>query len=186
MNTRSLAIAFRDNWYLLAAIVLCLGVATYKMTRPESASRADASFYDSANDSSGGVLLRNGMQAVRRRAQAGREKALATIRAHQQQIDENPEAEDAPALLAAMGNLNRQKLRDYEEAVRCYRLLLHDYPDWEGVRSTYVQLGTCYERLGDLQNADRLYAEMTKVFPETSQEHQFARAKLAGEIPSAP
>ncbi len=100
------------------------------------------------------------------------------IEAHREEVLAKPKGEDAPVLLLAMGNLYRQKLLDYESAADCYKWLIGDYPDAPNITSAYINLGVCYERLGQQQMANRLYREMSEKFPEDSVEHQFARQKL--------
>ena len=90
-----------------------------------------------------------------------------------------PSLPTVPGYLLAMGNLYRQKLLDYEEAARCYSLLIHDYPDWEGVPHAYVQLATCYERLNKIQERDWLLEQMMQKLPEDSQEYLYAKTTLS-------
>ena len=106
------------------------------------------------------------------------EQTRALIAEHRQKVEENPRRQDAPVLLLAMGNLYRQKLLDYESAADCYRWLIGDYPNAENITSAYINLGVCYERLGEQGSATRLYREMSENFPEDSVEHQFAQQKL--------
>ena len=42
----------------------------------------------------------------------------------------------------------------------------------------YGSLATCYEKIGDQENATRIYMEMMRVLPETSQEYLYAKDKL--------
>jgi TolA-binding protein len=77
-----------------------------------------------------------------------------------------------------MGNLNFQRLGNYKEAARCYDLLITAYPDWAGVKPAYHQLATCFQRLGDHDNEQRVYKSMMKVFPEDSQEYAYAKKQL--------
>ena len=107
------------------------------------------------------------------------ERTRTMIAAYQQAIDEDPDSAEAPGLMFAMGNLNRQKFMDYAEAARLYELLLNDYPEWEGIGQVYPQLATCYERLGDRDNATRLYKDMMDHFGEGCPEYEFAEAQLA-------
>lgn len=106
------------------------------------------------------------------------DKTLATINEHQQKFDANPKAEDAPSLLSAMGNLYYQRLSNYKEAARCYDLLIAGYPDWPNIKPAYHQLATCYQRLGDRENEQRVYKLMIKAFPVDSQEYLYAKQQL--------
>ena len=106
------------------------------------------------------------------------EVALNVIKEHQEKIDADPKAPDAPAYWYAMGNLYMTKLVDYKEAVRCYELLLLNHPNWDGAAKVYLHRATCYERLGDDQKKRWAYEEMLKNLPEESQEYQFAKVQL--------
>lgn len=128
------------------------------------------------------VPAESGLRTVHRTRKTDREKAIETIRAHRARIDEDPSSEDAPALLAAIGNLNLQKVGDYEEAARNYELLLLDYPDWQNNRNVYLQLATCYEKLSDPARIRRIYTKIMNEFPEESQEYQYAQARLRGDV----
>ena len=77
-----------------------------------------------------------------------------------------------------MGNLYRQKLGDYANAVQCYELLLHDYPESEAARTALIELATCYDRLGDHESVRRVYREMTRRFPSDSEEYLWAKLQL--------
>ena len=107
-----------------------------------------------------------------------KEKAVKIIEGHQAKFEEDPEGKDAPAYLLAMGTLCCQKLRDYERAAEYYQLLLLDYPDWEMVRPVYIQLATCYERAERPGDAERIFREMLKVFPEDTNEYEYANYRL--------
>ena len=166
----------RQNWALLTTIGVLLGFAGFMYLRGDSESpilTADASVVSSGQMTV--VATANQARVVRKTPQ---EKALEQIAEHEAKVKADPDHEDAPAYLAAMGNLYRQKLVDYEKAEQCYQRLLMDYPDWDGVRVVYMQLATCYERLDQRENALQVYKQMLKVFPEDSQEHAIAHAAI--------
>ena len=106
------------------------------------------------------------------------EKVIEVITSYQEKIDNEPQSEEAPALLSAKGNLYRQKLGDYEKAANAYELLLIDYPNWEGIKAVYPALATCYERLQNMDEADQTYERMMNAFPKDSEEYKYAQAKL--------
>ncbi|HOZ48405.1 MAG TPA: tetratricopeptide repeat protein [Candidatus Hydrogenedentes bacterium] len=110
--------------------------------------------------------------------QSEAERAAEIIAEHESKVEEAPESEEAPALLCAAGNLYRRKLGDYDEAIRTYEVLLHDYPDWEGILRVYLNLAACYEQVGNDDGATWVYRKMTERFPEGSPEHQYARIQL--------
>lgn len=171
--------AVRDNWYFLVIIGLLLAAAAYKSfvsaeAPQEDAFRAAPVVASQASGSS--APLPKKRRPPRPTAQ---EKAQTIIGEHQERLDEDPDSEEAPALLKAMGNLARQKLRDYEQAVDYYEQILDKYPDWEGTRQVYAQLALCYERMGDQEGAAATYVEMMEELPEDSDEYQFAKMQLA-------
>lgn len=109
------------------------------------------------------------------------EKALDLIGEYEERLKTNPNDEENPVILMAMGNLYRQKLMDYEKAAECYEQIVYDHPDSPQVRSAYLQLSTCYEQLNAGERSNRLHLRMIERFPEGSQERLFARSKLGWE-----
>ncbi len=106
------------------------------------------------------------------------EKARKQIAEHEARLEAEPDGKDTPAFLLATGNLYRQKLRDYEKATEYYLILIKRYPDSPQFSMAYQQLATCYEQLEDGENVRWAYKEMMRAFPDTSQEHLFAKQKL--------
>ncbi len=86
-------------------------------------------------------------------------------------------------MLIAAGNLYKQKFLDYASAAEQYKRIILDFPDWEGAHKVYIELATCYERLEQHENTLWVYEQMLEVFPEESQEHQFAKQKLTFPAP---
>lgn len=167
----------RQNWALLVAIGVLLGGAGFVYTM-ENAKTLEPSANVAAfvqHDPTKGVAPIAPMHAVRKTTQ---QLALEQIAEHEAKIEANPDDEDVPAYLMAMGNLYRQKMLDYESAAECYKRLLYDYEDWEGVRVVYMQLATCYERLNKPFEAKAVYEQMLDVFPADSQEYEIAHAAV--------
>lgn len=169
--------ALAKNWYLLlllvaAAAFFIYGVSGARQTPPASPP-------GSATDNADGRDRPPGAGLV----VSDEEKTIEQIEEYRRRVEEEPRAEEAPALLAAAGNLSCQKLLDYEKAAQFYETALADYPGWEGARGLYVQLATCYERLEDWEKARRVYRRMMDAFPPESQEYQYARAKFEGSLP---
>ena len=106
------------------------------------------------------------------------EEARRSIEQHRARIESEPDAPERPALLQAMGNLYRNKLLDFANAAWCYEQIILNYPDWVGTSMVYGDLATCYENTGDQENATRIYMEMMRVLPETTQEYLYAKDKL--------
>ena len=175
--------ALRRNWILAAVIVVCFAVPLVRLGRSpdqDDAPRADSA---TATDAEPAAVE---SAAPPLSAERRREEALAQIEAHRQAVDRDPESEDAAVRLHAMGNLYRQKLVDYEQAAQCYEQLLAYHPDSAYKRATYVQLLTCYDRLGDSTNRDRISRRIMDEFPEDSQEYEFAESVLYGRNAGAP
>jgi len=165
----------QETWYLLVIMAGFMALAVYLYAKesqdaPEQRDRAVTQIAPLT------VPVLPGGEQSRRISQ--QERARAVIEQHEQRLEANPESEDAPALLHAMGNLARHKLGEYEQAAQYYEALLEEYPDWKAISKVYPQLATCYERMGDELSAQSVYKRMIKRFPEDSQEYQFARAQL--------
>lgn len=101
------------------------------------------------------------------------------LETYRSRYEDDPKGEEAPALLAAMGNLYRQKQGDYREAALCFERLISDHPDSPGIRDAYLQLVTCYERLADEENRRRILRKMVEnIYPSESQENAYASSLL--------
>jgi tetratricopeptide (TPR) repeat protein len=179
--------AVKSNWIavVLFGVFLALGIGglVSKGNTP-SESGPERRVIDEAGTDAAEVV-----EPVSKRADP-LEEARKTIEEHQAKLDARPASPDAPAYLWAMGNLYRQKFVDYNEAARCYSLLVHDYPDWEGIAPVYIALVTCYERLGRIDDRKFILEKMMERFPSDSQEYLFAKTELSptGElaVPSEP
>lgn len=166
----------RENWYLAALLVLLLAGAAILHGRsgggPASngAARPDA---PPGAPQAGPAMLEPPPPRP-----DDQEQAHAKIGKLQDAYDADPKGVDAPAALNGMANLNRQKLMNYDEAIRLYEVLLLDFPDWEGISRVYPNLATCYERKGDNDGARSVYKRMMEKFPPDSQEYLYAQAQL--------
>ena len=172
----------RSNWYLVAVLLVCFGVVAYKFSTGDSGETGRIAPVSSSAQVTPAWRPADGLSQLNQSSRTARERALEIIRSHEEKVQADPTAADAPALMAAAGNLYRQKVGDYAEAARCYEVLLGDYPDSVVTRTAYVQLATCYEQLGESEKSMKTYNRMLEFFPEGSQEHQFALAKLTGAI----
>ncbi len=166
----------RENGYLALLLVAAIGAALWGYTRSNG---AEADGKEALPAARGAVTAEAGASEADGAAGLGRPSPESLIAEHRRYIERNPEADDAPARLGAMGNLYRQKLGDYRNAAQCYELLLHDYPDAAAARNAYIQLLTCYERLGDRENLRRICETLLKLYPPEAQEHQYALQVLA-------
>lgn len=100
------------------------------------------------------------------------------IKCHQENLDEAPDAPEAPVLLEAMGNLYSLRLGDYQMAVNCYQDLLLRYPEYHKGR-VYVNMATAYEKAGDMEMEEHIYTEMMREFPKGSAEYQIAAEEVS-------
>lgn len=113
--------------------------------------------------------------AVRRTEQ---EEFQVLIADYEQRVEEDPTAEDAPALLTAAANLCRQKLQDNSRAAALYERVLLEFPQWERIESVYPLLVSCYEATNDYKSLKWLCESAMEKFPEGSSTHEFAKQKL--------
>ncbi|RJP66566.1 MAG: hypothetical protein C4532_15970 [Candidatus Abyssobacteria bacterium SURF_17] len=112
---------------------------------------------------------------------ARREKARAAIAEHKVLIETNWRAEDTPDRVMAMGNLYQYQLDDYQSAIQQYRSLVSNFPNHSQTPQAYVELATCFERLGDDTQAKYVYREMVDSLDPSLQHTKFARLKLEGK-----
>ncbi len=167
----------KDTWYLWAIVAVC-AVGAVVLHGREKAQPAPPAYDREARQAALDAFAAKAPEPVDRRTPADR--AREVIESHRQRVEANPESEEAPALLAAMGNLARQKLGDYALAAQYYEQALEEYPDWDGINRIYLNLATCYEQLGRQMDEVMVYKKMRDAFPEDTVEHQFAKAQLGG------
>lgn len=100
------------------------------------------------------------------------------IEHYRSQLEQNPQDPNTPAYLTAIGNLYKIKKMDCANAIPYYERVIIDYPDWEGIKSIYPELVSCYEEVNDYKGKIWIHEEMMKRFPEDSQEYLFAKKEL--------
>jgi len=100
------------------------------------------------------------------------------IEYYRSHLEQNPQDPNTPAYLTAMGNLYKIKKMDCARAIPYYERVIIDYPDWEGIKSIYPELASCYEEVNDYKGKIWIHEEMMKRFPEDSQEYLFAKKAL--------
>ncbi|HUW61869.1 MAG TPA: hypothetical protein VMZ06_12790 [Candidatus Bathyarchaeia archaeon] len=176
MSGSVLKSALAEMWYLVVVLVVISLVVVYKLaTGGEAAPVGEKPGAAVSRGVSAPDIPVTAMQIPRRSEE---EKARTTIADYQKRFAENARGKDAPAYLLAIGNLNKQKLKNFKEAARNYALLINDYPEWEGIAGVYPQLISCYELLNDQDGLRWLYREMREKFPPESNEYKYAQAKL--------
>jgi TolA-binding protein len=165
-----------EVWYLVVVLVVISLVVVCKLTMGGETAPV--------GETAGAAALRGGVtapdspvaaaQAPQRMSEE--EKAKTAIDDYQKRFAEDMRGTDAPAYLFAMGNLNKQKLRNFKEAARNYELLINEYPDWNNIAAVYPQLMSCYDLLNDRESLRWLYREMMEKFPPDSNEYKYAQA----------
>lgn len=173
----------KSNWYVALVLVIVAG-GVFQLARSAFAPGGEEGAEPKITAEDGQAALRDEFERAKtaaegRDAQAPAEKSTDTVIAeHTAKLEQNPEPAEAAALLSALGNLHRQKKQDYAAAARYYEQIIEQYPDWEGIKGVYHQLMSCYTNLDDQGSLRLLYRKMMEVFPEESNEYQFAKDAL--------
>ncbi|HRI86735.1 MAG TPA: hypothetical protein PLJ47_00160 [Candidatus Hydrogenedentes bacterium] len=114
-----------------------------------------------------------------------RKHVVNKIAGYQSAYSENPNSEDAPAYLMAIGNLRLEILSDYSGALEAFELIISSYQEAPQRSTAYYQALACYMRLEDETGARSLLRRMGNEFPAGSEEREFADETLADGIHSA-
>lgn len=120
------------------------------------------------------------LQAKERVNAEKKRKALVAIAEHEKIINRNfgdPETSDR---LMGVGNLYQYQLGDYYSAIQSYRTLVDSAPNHSQAPQAFVEIATCYERLGEEAQAMYVYQEMVEKLNPSLQHVQFAKLKLEG------
>ena len=180
-HLENMATLLREYWYLIVVVGVCAVVIVVGLMRdddtgaPQGTPEEQAAAAEQAKKE---AVLRQRLETAPSEARkTPAEKAQITIDEHEATLAADPNSEDAPAVLSALGN-KYMSLQQYESAAAQYERIILEFPDWTGTHGIYIQLATCYERLDNQARVQWIYQEMRKVFPEESQEHQFALDKL--------
>ena len=174
MSKEELLDGLRKNWYLIAALAV-IGVFVVVRLMADSGTAPAVDTAEAPQLPPARESLEALEQATRPDEQA---RARRQIEEYQQTIEAEPEAENTPAYLMAMGNLYRQRLSDLESAATCYERIILEFPDAEEARLAFIQLEACYLTLEDTTGLRWVYTKMLEAFPEDSQEHQYAATNL--------
>jgi tetratricopeptide (TPR) repeat protein len=120
--------------------------------------------------------------AAREKVEAqAKEKARAAIAEHEAIIESNPRADDTPDRIMAVGNLYSYQIGDYASAIQRYRDVVDRYPAHSQMPQAYIELASCYERLGDADQARYIYREMVEKLDSSLQHTKYAKQKLEGK-----
>ena len=178
MSREELLQGLKKNWYLIAALVLVVALAAVKFLVGAGDAPGTASGPGAGERPTMPTAPENldALQAATTPDQ--QEETRTQIEEYRKKIAEEPKAEDTPAYLMAMGNLYRQKLEDYDEAITCYERIILDFPESTERRPAFLQLEACYLALEDRTGLKWLYEKMVEEFPEDSQEYKYAAQQL--------
>jgi pentatricopeptide repeat protein len=176
MSSETLIRGLRETWYLLVLVLLLGGGAMYMAVRTPSSD--DNVAEASQTHSSRGVITTTRSEQTIPSRTSTREQAKTTIAAYEKRYAASTDSAEKEALLEGMGNMARQRLRDFDEAARYYSLLIGRNPNKPGIENTYANLASCYEQAGNRAKAIDLYREMKHKFPAGSEPYLFAMSKL--------
>lgn len=184
MNMNAVLAWMKKNWplpLLLAGVAVTVAVGKWGPTLAED----DAAGANTATVNPAQRTLQKEFDRAARTQTELEEKGAGEARTTDDIIAEHTAAlegdlapDQAAARLSALGNLYKQKKQDYATAARYFEELIQDYPEWPGIRGAYHQLMTCYTRLDDQPSLRLLYRKMVEVFPEESNEYQYAKDAL--------
>ena len=163
----------------LAAALLLLGVLQIFMradTPPEAtASAVESVIAFPAQNESIIMKARKNLESEKKR------RALEAIANHERSINANFNGEQTPDRLMAVGNLHQYQIGDYYSAIENYRMMVDIAPNHSQTPQAYIEIATCYERLGEEAQAMYVYREMTEKLDPSLQHVQFAKLKLESQ-----
>ncbi len=111
-----------------------------------------------------------------------RRRALEAIEEHEDAIALNLDEDETADRLMAVGNLHQYQLSDYHSAIQSYRMLVDTAPNHSQTPQAYVEIATCYERLGEEDQAMYVYREIVERLDASLQHTQFAKLKIEGKL----
>ena len=181
-NTKDFVDTVRENRGLtlvLVAALLGTGLGLFKAFNGGVAAAATTAVSGFAPNT---VMSQDRMREMLFAPPAGppptfQERKQEAVAGHRARYESNPTAPDAETLLRAMGNLYKQT-GDTRNAAWAYQTLLARFPDSAGRTAVLMELAGCYELLGERENLTRLYLDVLKAFPQSSNEYRYAEASL--------
>ncbi len=170
------AINYQTIGAIAAAVLILLGVA--KMFRaPEPPPEAAVARAYTVGDT--GAIHQSTTQQVKDKISSeGQRRARKSIAEHEKAIAADFGGEQTPDRLIAVANLQQYQLSDYHRAIQNYRTVVDMNPDHSKVPQAYVEIATCYERLGEEMQARYVYQEMVDKLDPTLQHAIFAKQKV--------
>ena len=162
---------------IVVFVLICLGVVKIFITPskppPQTAARTQVEEIVSVAEEASTM-----MKAKQKTQAQKRQKALAAIAEHEAVMNLNWNDKDTPDRLMAVGNLHQYQLSDYYSAIQSYRSLVDAYPNHSQTPQAYVEIATCYERLGDEVQARYVYLEMIESLDPSLQHVAFAQKRV--------
>ena len=170
------AINYQIVGAIAAAVLILLGVA--KMFRaPEPPPEAATARAFTVGDT--GEVHQSTTQQVKDNISAeGQRRASESIAEHEKAIAGDFGGEETPDRLIAVANLQQYQLSDYHSAIQNYRTVVDMNPDHSKVPQAYIEIATCYERLGEEMQARYIYQEMVDKLDPSLQHAIFAKQKI--------
>ncbi|RJP23741.1 MAG: hypothetical protein C4520_05680 [Candidatus Abyssobacteria bacterium SURF_5] len=160
------------------ALALIIGGLARGLTREQPSSQSPAPLPQNSAQLTEKNIVRPTETIEEKLAAERREKARKAIAEHEEAIKLHWGAEDTPDRMMAMGNLHQYQLSDYYSAIECYRNLVDNFSDHDKVAQAYVEIATCYEKVGDQAQARFIYQEMVDSLDSSLQHVQYAKLKL--------
>jgi hypothetical protein len=111
----------------------------------------------------------------------GQRRAREAIAEHEQALVGDFGGEETADRLMAIANLQQYQLNDYYSAIQNYRSLVDDDLAHSHTPQAYVEIATCYEKLGDEVQARYVYEEMLETLDPSLQHVKFAKLQLGEE-----
>lgn len=169
----------------IAGVLILLGVLKIFMQPDQPPETATAALTSGGGVGSGGDVntLLSGSTAQRVKQKVGLEKqrkAHEAITEHEEAIVLSYDDSETADRLMAVGNLQQYQLSDYYSAIQNYRMIVDtrmDHP--QAAAQAYVEIATCYEKMGEELQAMYIYQEMVETLDPTLQHVKYAKLKLA-------
>ena len=164
---------------IAAAVLILLGVVRI-FTRPEpppkvvTASVNNVGVTDYGHESTA-------LKVKEKIKTEGQRRALEAIAEHEKALAGDFGGEETPDRLMAVGNLHQYQMNDYYSAIQNYRMLVDEDLNHSKAPQAFIEIATCYEKLGDEVQARYTYQEMVDTLDPSLQHVRFARIQLGEE-----
>lgn len=171
----------KDNWYLILALVLMLGIGVVAalMSGGEEevlptgviGTAGDGVEIVRLNDDETGDKPTIGYQGM-----SAEERDQKYIEEYQAKLAHDPAGEHVPETMIALATVYR-RVGQHDDAAILMEDLVERFPDNPHARTARIQLPEVYQDAGDVAMARASYQRMMDHFPPETQEHQWARER---------